>query len=322
MASNGNCQLWLAVPTAATNLAMTNGMHSGRWLYQTQGNLLVSVPNQLYLANPVPFQVSAIPSGSTIRRDWPGGTQTYVNQWGNAESATILDMNVILPGGGYTWRIFDQSASILTVSPNFWYSIGAPALTSGSVQNTYSSGSTNGPGTGGNTINTIPSSRLPPYTLAPLWGNGYILNAGQQGIYYQVETIDNTTTPPRIYISIEWYFSQYTQDNNVFHAITTYDTGRTGVWNNYFFSAGATSGTFQDEGVRQTVGGQGSASSTTQYFQYCEAQACIFPGDRLQFNTAQNDMSMVANYSTQFFNPGTYPVGGWTYATRPRSTSS
>ena len=314
-ASSGNCTLFRAVANGVsleTGMVQTNGVHSGRWLSTTSGTTVSSTPLQLYLASPIPFPVGPISQGSQTARDYPGGTNSYFNYWNDNDQTTLLDLSVVLPG--YNWTIFGLSTTTLWVTANFWFTNTNLAVTA-STQNTYSTLGKNNDTAPGN----FPASNLPAYTLAPFWTNGHLIGASQQGIYYQIDQINATTG--RYGISIEWYFSHYQQDNNVFHAITTYDTGSPGIWTNYFFSAGQTGSSSQDQGLRQTVGGQGNLS-TAQYFTYCAGtQNCILPGDRMRFNTTQASMSAVANYSSAWFNPATYGVGTWTYQTRPRSTS-
>ena len=291
-----------------TGMTQTNGVHSGRLLLNTAGTALQT--QQMYLARPTPFPVGPISSGSSTARDYPGGTNTYFNGWSDTSHATLLDLSVVLPG--FSWQIFDQATTTLWVTANFWFTNTNLQVTS-STQNTWSTNSRNNDTTPQN----FPASNLPAYTLAPFWSYGHILGASQQGIYYQIDLI----SAGRYYISIEWFFSHYGQDNNVFHAITTYNTGRPGIWNTWFFSAGASSGTYQDQGTRQTVGGQGSGSSSAQYFTYCAGVAnCVTPGAKMTMDTTQTNIAAVMNYTAGLFNPATYPVGTWTYSTRP-STS-
>jgi len=132
--------------------------------------------------------------------------------------------------------------------------------------------------------------------------------ASQQGIYYQVDTI----SPGRYGISIEWYFSHFQIDNAVQHAMMTYDTGVPGVWTTYFFRAGSTT---DDQGKRQTVGGQGSSS---QSFMYCRASTnCITPGGKLIFDTGVADASNAATYTANYFVTSDVAFGSWTWSTRP-----
>ncbi|ETI26649.1 hypothetical protein G647_10410 [Cladophialophora carrionii CBS 160.54] len=309
-ASSGLCTLFGRVSNGVqltTNMTQTNGVHSGRLLTPI-GSPTTSQPLQLYLARPIPFQVGPISSGSQTARDYPGGTNTYFNGWSDTNHATLLDLSTVLPG--YTWRIFGQSTTTLWVTANFWFTNTNLAVTS-STQNTWSTLSRNSD----SSPLAFPAGNLPGYTLAPFWSYGHIIGASQQGIYYQIDLISSG----RYGISIEWFFSHYGQDNNVFHAVTTYDTGLPGVWSTYFFSAGATSGAFEDQGLRQTAGGQGDPSIQSQYFTYCAGvQDCVLPGAKMKMDTTQlNNMGAVMNYTAALFNPATYQVGTWTWNTKP-----
>ncbi|EXJ73207.1 uncharacterized protein A1O5_02967 [Cladophialophora psammophila CBS 110553] len=287
---------------------MTNtaGIHSGRWLSTTVGSTTTSQPLQLYLARPIPFPVGPLAANSQTTRNYPGGTNTYYNGWSDTAHATVLDLSSQY---GIQWRIFDQVQSTLWVTANFWFTntpLGVTAVT----QNQWSTNSRNSD----TAPLSFPASNLPGYTLAPFWTYGHILGASQQGIYYQVDLI----SAGRYGISIEWFFSHYGQDNNVFHAVMTYDTGVPGVWSTYFFLAGASSGQYEDQGLRQTVGGQGGPNSATQYFTYCAGQQdCVSPGAKMTMDTTKVDVSQVMNYTAGLFNPASYGVGTWTWQTKP-----
>ncbi|KIW69441.1 hypothetical protein PV04_05318 [Phialophora macrospora] len=309
-ASSGLCTLFGRVSNGVqltTNMTQTNGVHSGRWLTPI-GSPTTSQPLQLYLARPVPFQVGPRSAGSQSARDYPGGTNTYYNGWSDTNHATLLDLSTVLPG--FTWTIFGQSTTTLWVTANFWFTNTNLAVTS-STQNTWSTLSRNSD----SSPLSFPAGNLPGYTLAPFWSYGHIIGASQQGIYYQIDLISTD----RYGISIEWFFSHYGQDNNVFHAITTYDTGHPGVWSTYFFTAGASSGATRDQGQRQTVGGQGDPSIASQYFTFCAGvQDCVVPGAKMTMDTTQlNNMGAVMNYTAALFNPTTYQVGTWTWSTKP-----
>ncbi|KIY02727.1 uncharacterized protein Z520_01192 [Fonsecaea multimorphosa CBS 102226] len=309
-ASSGLCTLFGRVSNGVqltTNMTNTAGIHSGRWLSTTVGSTTSSQPLQLYLARPIPFPVGPLAANSQTTRNYPGGTNTYFDGWSDASHATVLDLSSQYPG--IQWKIFDQVETTLWVTANFWFT-NTPLAVTAATQAQYSVNSRN------NDTSPLlfPAANLPGYTLAPFWSYGHILGASQQGIYYQVDLI----SPGRYGISIEWFFSHYGEDNNVFHAVMTYDTGSPGVWSTYFFVAGASSGQYVDQGLRQTVGGQGNPDSLSQYFTYCAGQQnCVTPGAKMTMDTTQLDMSQVMNYTAGLFNPGSYAVGTWTWATKP-----
>ncbi|OAL31048.1 hypothetical protein AYO20_08469 [Fonsecaea nubica] len=307
--SSGLCTLFGRVSNGVqltTNMTNTPGTHSGRWLATTVGSTTNPQPLQLYLARPIPFPVGPIAANSQTNRDYPGGTNTYFNTWSDTSHATVLDLSSQY---GIQWKIFDQVQAKLWVTANFWFT-NTPLGVTAATQNQWSAGSRNS-----DTAPLVfPAGNLPGYTLAPLWTYGHILGASQQGIYYQVDTISTG----RYGVSIEWFFSHFGQDNNVFHAVTTYDTGVPGVWSTYFFLSGAASGQNEDQGLRQSVGGQGNPDSFTQFFTYCAArQDCVLPGAKMTMDTTKFDVSQVMNYTAALFNPATYAVGTWTWQTKP-----
>ncbi|EHY58324.1 hypothetical protein HRR83_007313 [Exophiala dermatitidis] len=312
-ASSGLCTLFGRVSNGqagTTNMTNTAGTHSGRYLY----NSGTGPELQLYLSKPVPFPTGQNVQGATVPA-FPGGTNTYYNGWAQNSHTTPLDLSASY---GINWRIFDQVQPQRFVSANFWFT-NTPLTLNSQTQNTWSVGGRNNDAA----PISFPASNLPEYTLAPFWTVGYILGAGQQGIYYQVDTIDDGSSSgtgvPRYGVSIEWYFSHYTQDNAIQHAITTYDTGVPGVWTTYFFATGSAS---QDNGgLRQTVGGQGSSSSSSQFFNYCRGQAgCVGAGGKLVFDTTLFDASQVANYTAGYFTPANVAPGSWSWSTIPTGT--
>ncbi|KIW28400.1 uncharacterized protein PV07_08067 [Cladophialophora immunda] len=308
-ASSGLCTLFGRVSNGVqltTNMTNTAGIHSGRWLSTTVGSTTSPQSLQLYLARPIPFPVGPLAANSQTTRDYPGGTNTYFNSWSDASHATVLDLSSQY---GIQWKIFGQVQSTLWVTANFWFT-NTPLGVTAATQNQWSANSRNSD----TSPLVFPASNLPGYTLAPFWTYGHILGASQQGIYYQVDLISTG----RYGISIEWFFSHYGQDNNVFHAVMTYDTGVPGVWSTYFFLAGASSGQFEDQGLRQSVGGQGNPDSATQYFTYCAGQQdCVTPGAKMTMDTTKIDVSQVMNYTAGLFNPSNYGVGTWTWQTKP-----
>ncbi|KAL2441372.1 hypothetical protein ABEF95_014339 [Exophiala dermatitidis] len=308
-ASSGLCTLFGRVSNGqagTTNMTNTAGTHSGRYLY----NSGTGPELQLYLSKPIPFPTGQNVQGATVPA-FPGGTNTYYNGWAQNSHTTPLDLSASY---GINWRIFDQVQPQLFVSANFWFT-NTPLTLNSQTQNTWSVGGRNNDAA----PISFPASNLPEYTLAPFWTVGYILGAGQQGIYYQVDTINDGTGVPRYGVSIEWYFSHYTQDNAIQHAITTYDTGVPGVWTTYFFATG--SATQDQGGLRQTVGGQGSSSSSSQFFNYCRNQAgCVGAGGKLVFDTTLFDASQAANYTAGYFTPANVAPGSWSWSTIPTGT--
>ncbi|OAP58704.1 hypothetical protein AYL99_07794 [Fonsecaea erecta] len=309
IASSGLCTLFGRVSNGVqltTNMTNTNGIHSGRWLSTTVGSTTTPQPLQLYLARPIPFPVGPLAANSQTTRDYPGGTNTYFNSWSDSSHATVLDLSSQY---GIRWEIFGQVQSTLWVTANFWFT-NTPLGVTAATQNQWSAGSRNNDAA----PISFPASTLPGYALAPFWTYGHTLGASQQGIYYQVDLISTG----RYGVSIEWFFSHYGQDTNVFHAVMTYDTGVPGVWNTYFFVAGAASGQNTDQGLRQSVGGQGNPDNPTQFFTYCAGQQnCVTPGAKMTMDTTQVNVAQVMNYTAALFNPATYPVGTWTWQTKP-----
>ena len=301
VSSTGACTLLGKVSNgrqSTTGITNTLGTHSGRWLFNQGGSTPDGPSNQLYLSRPIPFPTGQNLIGATLP-SFPGGTNTYFNGWAANAHTTPLDLSSL----GIQWRIFGQTSNKLFVTANFWLTTTQLELNS-TTQNTWSQGGRN------NDTSPIafPASNLPAYTIAPFWTQGFILMASQQGIYYQVDTI----SPGRYGISIEWYFSHFQIDNAVQHAMMTYDTGVPGVWTTYFFRAGSTT---DDQGKRQTVGGQGSSS---QSFMYCRASTnCITPGGKLIFDTGVADASNAATYTANYFVTSDVAFGSWTWSTRP-----
>jgi hypothetical protein len=304
VSSSGTCTLLGRVSNGrqtTTNMTNTLGTHSGRYLYNSGGGVPDGPGLQLYLQRPIPFPTGQNVVDATLPA-FPGGTNTYFNGWAANAHTTPLDLSQL----GIQWRIFGQTSNKLFVSANFWLTTTQLELNSSS-QNTWSVGGRNNDAT----PFAFPASNLPAYTIAPFWTQGFILMAGQQGIYYQVDTI----SPGRYGISIEWYFSHFQIDNAVQHAMMTYDTLFPGVWTTYFFRSGSPT---DDQGKRQTVGGQGSLSVVGQSFTYCQAQVnCIMPGSKLVFNTEVSDFSTAATYSAGYFVPSNVPFGSWTWSNRP-----
>lgn len=302
VSSTGSCTLLGRVSNGrqtTTGMLNTLGTHSGRWLYANPG--YADGPGlQLYLSKPIPFPTGQNVQGATLPA-FPGGTNTYFNGWAANAHTTPLDLSSM----GIQWRIFGQTSNKLFVNANFWLTTTQLELNSTS-QTTWSQGGRNSD----SSPIAFPASNLPAYTISPFWTQGFILMAGQQGIYYQVELI----APGQYGISIEWYFSHFQQDNAVQHAMMTYDTALPGVWTTYFFRAGDATA---DQGKRQTVGGQGNPSISGQSFMYCQAQTnCITPGSKLVFNTQAQDTSAIATYNAGYFNPASVPFGSWNWTNR------
>ena len=307
VANTGECWLFNELTThtlgSTVGIARRPGVHSGRYLYDEYEGLSGPQPGpnlQTYLRDPIPFPVGPIESPFTVP-NYPGGTNTFFNGYSSSSHATVLDLS-----NDYEieFKIFGRRSSSLVVTANFWFTTTSLTLNP-NTQNSWSALSRN------DEQNPLqfPTTSLPANALAPFWIDGYALPAGQQGISYRVDQI----SPGRFGVSVEWYLSHRIGNKLAVHAITTYDTLYEGVWTTYFFNAGDEN----DQGKSQSVGGQG-ASASTESFTFCRGEAgCIAPGSKLVFDTNKSNMAEVVTYTADFFDPLTYPVGAWTFNTRP-----
>jgi hypothetical protein len=303
---------------STTNMTQTSGIMSGRWLitnpiqsFNQPGGLppgTTGQTNNLYLKRPTP-----LPCGNSSINinvpSYPGGTNTYFNGWAANAHTTPLDLSSQY---SIQFQIFDSIQSALFINANGILTTSQLSLTS-TTQNTYSVTSRNND----TAPRTFPTNTLPDYTLSPFWTAGFILQTTQQGIYYQVDVL----SPGRYGISIEFWFSHFQQDHNVYRWITTYDTGTSGTWNHYIFSSGVSGNTSgnSDQGFRQSVGAQGAYSvsgNSAPTLNYENGQVgSVLPGDLISMQTGSTPFTI--SDSPNAFNPANVGNGSWTYQTRP-----
>lgn len=206
-------------PGDRTNTTNSLGVHSGRYLGPWPAT------NRVILARPIPLITNTLYNGYSIGFDYAALTCP----------------------GGLNWQITEFSSPTLYVGGLGFVSLSTTDLNNrdGLTALSLSYNNNSAP-------YTLPTNIIPRYSVAHYWTLGFAFPDTQQGIYYQVDVI----SPGRFFISIEYFYTRWTTNNDVFHWITTYDTGAPGVWTSWFFE----SGTPDDRGLYQTVGHQGTQS--------------------------------------------------------------
>jgi len=199
------------------NTANTLGINSGRLLGPWPAT------NQVLLARPIPLITNTLYNGYSIGYQY-----------------TTLTAPAAL-----NWQITEYTNTTLYVGGNGFLSLSTTNLASydgfTNLSRAYNNVSDPYP---------LPASILPSYTVAPYWTLGLSFISTQQGIYYQIDTV----APGRYFVSIEFFYTRWTTNDDVLHWITTYDTGNAGVWTSWFFSSGSA----DNRGLYATVGHQGT----------------------------------------------------------------
>ncbi|KAF7507284.1 hypothetical protein GJ744_010718 [Endocarpon pusillum] len=277
-----NCVLKsAAIQTSTANTANIIGVHSGRFLGPWPS------ANQVILSKPIPLVTNTLYSGYDI---------------GNCYAS-------ISAPGGLNWQITNFSSPTLYVG-----NLGFVSLSDTNLNTSRGLGSLSGFENNNDAPYALPSSVLPKWAVALYWSRGLALLSSQQGIYYQIDTIE----PGRYYISIEFYYIRFTTNNDLFHWITTYDTGNAAVWTSYFFESGEVA----DRGAFETVGHQGTRNVPGQAEAVIAAsyengvQGSVLPGDKMVFNTNPGVNTVVRTPAA--FNVAAYSVpGAWSYTNSP-----
>lgn len=191
----------------------------------------------------------------------------------------MLDNPIILYDSSRTWddyyspievpfpvQIYDANSTTVYVSTNGLLSLGFG-----------SSAYSNGP---------LPEVAIPgqsrpvsPSTIFAFWDDTYIAEGTKQGIYYQI--FNNDT------ITIEYYFSHFSDSQRYFHYAVTASSGNPGVFTVNYYE-------ISDSGASATVGSQGlAADGSGPFVQYSFDEPKILPGTILSIDTVHNVITQV-----------------------------
>jgi hypothetical protein len=215
-----NCVLKSSrIQTNTDNTSNTVGVNSGRLLGPYPSSNLV------LLSRPIPLITNTLHNGYSIGYQYAALTAP----------------------GGLNWQITEATNTTLYLGGNGFLALSQRNLNNrdGIIELSRAYNNVSDP-------YTLPANVLPSWTVAPFWTLGLSFISTQQGIYYQIDTI----APGRFFVSIEFFYTRWTTNDDVLHWITTYDTGNAGVWTSWFFSSGSA----DNRGAYGTVGHQGTAT--------------------------------------------------------------
>jgi len=118
--------------------------------------------------------------------------------------------------------------------------------------------------------------RMPVYSLFPYWTDLLIAKDMPHGIFWEV-----TGASPNRSLSIEWYVTRYQHEEQYFHFKVVVDEASPNVVAFEYYDV-------RDKGAKGTIGVQGPKNAHLQ-FSYNKAK--LYPGLRLVFDTAKNNIT-------------------------------